>query len=76
MADLRLRENNIFDNKEYNISLMEGQTQDVDARHNWWGTTNEKKIKALIWDKDEEESLGTLDFSHVAVSPIEGTGVP
>lgn len=76
VEDLRLRENNIFDNKEYNISLMEGQTQDVDARHNWWGTTDEKRIKALIWDRDEDESLGTLDFSHFADSPIEGAGVP
>ena len=76
MDGLRLSENNISDNEDYNISLMEGQTSDVDARRNWWGTTDEKKIKAMTWDKDEEEVLGTLDFSNMAVSPIEGAGIP
>ncbi|MCK5438217.1 MAG: right-handed parallel beta-helix repeat-containing protein, partial [Desulfobulbaceae bacterium] len=64
----RLRENNISDNKEYNISLLEGQIWDVDARNNWWGTTDEKQIKNLIWDKDEDDSLGKLDFSDFSGS--------
>ncbi len=76
MDGLRLSENNISDNEEYNISLMEGQTWDVDAIHNWWGTTDGKKIKELIWDKDEDETLGRLVFSDPADSPIEGAGVP
>jgi hypothetical protein len=49
---------------------------DVDARRNWWGTTDEEKIKELIWDKDEDETLGKLDFSIFARSPIEGAGLP
>jgi parallel beta-helix repeat protein len=75
MDGLRLSENNISDNDEYNISLMEGQTWDVNASHNWWGTTDGKKIKELIWDKDEDETLGRLVFSDPADSPIEGAGV-
>lgn len=76
MQGFRLSENNIFDNEEYNISLLEGQIWDVDARRNWWGTRDEKKINDLIWDKDEDETLGKIDFSDFAVSPIEGAGVP
>jgi parallel beta-helix repeat protein len=76
MDGLRLSENNISENDEYNISLMEGQIGDVDARNNWWGTTDKKKIKDLIWDKDEDETLGRLDFSDFAVSPIQGAGIP
>jgi len=76
MEGVRLSENNISDNEEYNISLLEGQIGDVDARNNWWGTTDKKKIKDLIWDKDEDETLGRLDFSDFAVSPIQGAGVP
>jgi len=76
MKGLQLRENNISDNDEYNISLMEGQTYNVDARHNWWGTSDTKTIATLIWDKDEEGTLGTLDFSGFADAPIEGAGLP
>lgn len=76
MQGVRLSENNISDNEEYNISLLEGQTSDVDARHNWWGTRDEEKIRDLIWDKDEDKTLGRIDFSDFALSPIKGAGVP
>ncbi|MDY6987468.1 MAG: NosD domain-containing protein [Thermodesulfobacteriota bacterium] len=76
MKGVRLRENNISDNEEYNISLMEGQTWNVDARHNWWGTPDTKMITALIWDKDEDGTLGILDFSGFADLPIDGAGLP
>ena len=72
----RISENNIADNKKYNIALMEGQTWDLGVHHNWWGTTDEKKIKGLMWDRDEDETLGRIDFSGFAVSPIEGAGIP
>jgi parallel beta-helix repeat protein len=76
MEGFQLSENNISDNEEYNISLLEGQMWDVDARRNWWGTTDKNKIKNLIWDKDEDETLGKLDFSDPADFPIEGAGLP
>ncbi len=76
MDGLRLSENNISENEEHNISLLEGQALNVDARHNWWGVMDEERIKALIWDKDEDASLGKLDFSDFALSPIEGAGIP
>ena len=73
---LRISENNIADNEAYNIAFLEGQIRNVDAPHNWWGTRDEKEIKGLIWDKDEDGTLGKLDFSGFAPSPVEGAGVP
>lgn len=72
----RISENNISDNEDYNVSLLEGQVWDVDVRKNWWGITDGKKIRNLMWDKDEDETLGRLDFSDFAVSPIQGAGLP
>lgn len=71
-----ISDNNIADNEKHNISLMEGQVWDVDVGHNWLGTRDEKRIEDLIWDKDEDETLGKVDFSDSADSPIERAGVP
>jgi parallel beta-helix repeat protein len=75
MNKITIAENNITGNV-YNISLMEGQESDVNAPNNWWGTEDEKKIKDLIWDKDEDDTLGRLIFSDRTSSPIEGAGLP
>lgn len=71
----QIAENNISDNEEYNVSLLEGQRWNVDARRNWWGTKDKKRIKTLIWDRDEDRTLGKVDFSDLAVSPIKKAGV-
>ncbi len=69
-----ISENNIYDNEKHNISLMEGQKWDVDVGNNWWGTTDVQKIKDSMWDRDEDETLGEIDFSGFAASPIERAG--
>ncbi len=71
----QIAENNISDNEEYNVSLLEGQGWNVDARRNWWGTKDERRIRDLIWDRDEDGTLGKVDFSDLAVSPIQEAGV-
>ena len=72
----RISQNNIADNVQYNVSMLEGQTWNVDARNNWWGTKDTKKIRSMIWDKEEEGQLGTVVFSGLASSPIKEAGVP
>jgi len=65
-----INNNNINDNQEYNISMLEGQANDIDARNNWWGTTDEAKIKEMLRDKDEEAGLGTIIFTDYKTEPI------
>jgi hypothetical protein len=72
---LQLNENNISDNEEYAMSLLEGQIYNVDARQNWWGTKDDRKVRAMIWDKEEDGTLGRVDFSAFAGSAIPGAGV-
>ncbi len=68
--------NNVEANRDYNVSLFEGQNYDVYAPDNWWGTRDEKEIRKLTWDKDEEKDLGRLLFHPYATAPIEGAGIP
>ena len=75
VKDILLRDNNIADNNDYNISLLEGQSTDVVARHNWWGTTDEAKIKELIRDNGRDKELGHVDFSEAAKAAVSGAGL-
>jgi hypothetical protein len=68
--NFKIHYNNINDNKDYNMSLLTGQVADLDARFNWWGTTDEAKIKELNRDKEEEADIGTIIFSDYAKEPI------
>lgn len=73
--DIYLRDNNINNNIDYNISLLDGQPDDIVARYNWWGTTNPEQIKASIRDKARDETLGTVDFADFLKAPVSGAGL-
>ena len=75
-AGMLLRDNNIADNTDYNISLLEGQKWDVNARHNWWGVTGEERIRALIRDRERDETLGRIDAADFFTAPVAGAGLP
>ncbi|XCN73616.1 MAG: right-handed parallel beta-helix repeat-containing protein [Candidatus Electrothrix aestuarii] len=70
-----LQDNNIADNENYNISMLEGQADDIVARNNWWGTTDEKKIMEKVMDKGREETLGKVDLTDFYAAPVSGAGL-
>jgi hypothetical protein len=57
--------NNIFANTEYDIKLGDGQTKDVDASRNWWGTKETSYIRRKIYDKSREDYIG-----NVIIEPV------
>ncbi len=72
---LFLRDNNIANNTDYNISLLEGQEQDVMAMNNWWGTSDPSRIRKGILDHHSDKSLGTVNFSDFLKAPVAGAGI-
>lgn len=60
--DVRLENNNIYDNTDYNVAVAEAQDYDVDARSNWFGTINKEKVEELIFDKNDDADLGHVHF--------------
>lgn len=57
---LSIHHNNIYDNTDYNVAVAEAQDFDVDARQNWFGTTNAEKIDELIFDKKDDPEMGSI----------------
>jgi hypothetical protein len=55
--------NNIYGNTNYNIYLNSHATNNINARNNWWGTTNTTLISQQIHDFEEDFNLGTVEFT-------------
>jgi hypothetical protein len=72
--NLFLRDNNIADNTDYNLSMLEGQEQDLAFPHNWWGAADEKKIREKVMDKGSDSELGAADLSNFYTSAVAGAG--
>ncbi len=76
VKDIIIRDNNITRNLEYNISMLEGQERDVDARYNWWGTTDTSEMSRLVMDKKNDAALGHVDYTRFTSAPVPGAGLP
>jgi parallel beta-helix repeat protein len=63
--------NNIYDNKDYNISVAEAQDYDIDAKNNWFGTINKEKIEAMIFDKNDDSDLGKVEYEPFLDRQVE-----
>ncbi|MDA8169034.1 MAG: right-handed parallel beta-helix repeat-containing protein [Nitrospiraceae bacterium] len=72
-SGLTLRENDFFDNNEYNIRLGDFNTEDVDARDNWWGGPVPSET---IYDARREPGIGMVNYEPYAKRPFFPADTP
>jgi parallel beta-helix repeat protein len=63
--------NNIYDNRDYNIAMAEAQDFPVNAPNNWFGTKNRQKIDELIFDHQDDPELGEVLIDPVLDEPVK-----
>ncbi|MFQ6675523.1 MAG: right-handed parallel beta-helix repeat-containing protein, partial [Fidelibacterota bacterium] len=64
----RLSFNNLYGNTGYYLETT--GASDIDARTNWWGTTDGSSIAAVIKDKLDDSQLGLVDYSPVLTDTV------
>ncbi|KAF0217381.1 MAG: hypothetical protein FD174_3347 [Geobacteraceae bacterium] len=67
--------NNIFENFKYNVSLGDGQNQDINISNNWWGEDKKEKIEKTIYDNEDDNELSRVVFFPFLTSVVQGVGV-
>jgi len=70
--------NNLLKCKDYKIKSIQFQNLVINAKYNWWDTTNEDEIKLNIFDKNDgndSKNIGIVDFSPIMKEPINSAGV-
>lgn len=66
--------NNIHNNKVFSILLTDTKN-DFNFPSNWWGTTNTSVIGSLIYDFDDDYTLGKVNYQSIATSEIPDAGI-
>ena len=69
--EITLNNNNIYDNNDYDIAVAEAQDFDIDARNNWFGIINKRKIDERIFDKADDDDLGEIFFEPFLDKKVE-----
>jgi len=62
-----IHRNNLQDNERYNLRLGDFNTENVDARNNWWGTDHPLET---IFDDRVEPGVGRVDIDPFASVPF------
>ncbi len=69
---LVMKQNNLFDNSDH--AMVVKSTLNIDARENWWGSTNSKEIQEQIFDKHDSSGLGQVMYLPIIENQIEDAG--
>jgi hypothetical protein len=65
---VKIYRNNFTNNERYNLRLGDFNKDDVDARHNWWGSENPQD---MIFDGHQETYIGIARFEPFLHTPLE-----
>jgi hypothetical protein len=65
---LMIRNNNIFENRDYNIWVGDFNTEDIQAPENWWGTDDPAET---FFDARREPGIGTVLYEPVLAKPLD-----
>ena len=66
--------NNIHDNHDYNMAIADEQEHDVLAAGNWFGTTDQAKVAALIFDKQSDPTVGRIIVEPYLKEAVQNAG--
>ena len=58
--------NNVFNNGSYNFAAIEDNSS---AENNYWGTSTDSEIQSLIYDWNDDGSLGFVDYDPYLSTP-------
>lgn len=67
-------DNTICGNHKYNISLGEGQNQDIDVSNNWWCDHEKENIAKTIYDNGQDNELSQVVFSPIRTTVVHDGG--
>ena len=60
----RIYNNNIFNNRNYNIEcLWNAASQKIDATYNWWGTNNTSEIEQKLFDYSDNSNYAEIIYN-------------
>lgn len=68
---LVLEQNNIYDNRSYDIAIAEAQDFPLLAPNNWFGTTDREKIQEMLFDRHEDPEVAEIEIEPVLDHPVD-----
>ncbi len=67
----RIEQNNIVDNRQYNVKLGLQQPHDVTLPRNWWGAADPAAIARTFFDRHADEVLGRVHAPEPLTGPVD-----
>jgi parallel beta-helix repeat protein len=65
-----LENNNIYNNRSYEIAVAEAQDFPVNAANNWFGTTDPAKIAEKLFDKNDDPEVAEIQIHPLLTKPV------